>query len=117
MIAHELFHTIQFGIWDPSDSWMLEGTAEWAGYAVDNYNATDVGSGTLADTIAQPDMSLDCLSDACGPGPYENHGYSRWSFFEYLAERYGNLFVRDVFTAGAAAGAPPVTGLAALSSG
>ncbi len=115
-IAHELFHLIQFGIWEPSDSWLLEATAEWAGFAADSFDPAGAGATSLADTVAQPDMSLDCLSDACGPDDYENKGYSRWPFFEYLAERYGNLFIKDVFNAGAAAGAPPETGLAALSS-
>ena len=115
-VAHELFHLIQFGIWTPSDSWLLEGTAEWAGFDVDAYNAADAGASSLAGTVAQPDMSLDCLSDACGPDSYENAGYSRWPFFEYLAERFGNAFLKDVFGAGAALGNPPATGIAALGS-
>ncbi|MGZ4381653.1 MAG: hypothetical protein ACXVZN_03125 [Gaiellaceae bacterium] len=114
VIAHELFHLIQFGIWDPADSWLLEATAEWTGFAADSFDPYT--GGKIQDTFEQPDMSLDCLSDACGPDGYENFGYSRWPFFQYLAERFGNTFVKDVFAAGAALGNPPAKAVAALSS-
>jgi hypothetical protein len=114
VIAHELFHLVQFGIWVPADSWLLEATAEWTGYAADSYSA--YAGGKLTDSLGQPDMSLDCLTSACGPDDYENNGYSRWPFFQYLAERYGNNFLKDVFAAGAGLGSPPVAGITAFSS-
>ena len=52
-------------------------------------------------------MSLNCVTEACGNDVYEINGYSRWSFFEYLAERFGNNVLKDVFVAGAALGSPP----------
>ena len=110
VIAHELFHAVQFGIWIPADAWLLEGSAEWTGFAADNYDPAGAGATKLSDTLSQPDMSLDCVSDACGPDPYENGGYSRWSFFEYLAERFGNGFMKDVFSTGAALNDPTATG-------
>ena len=39
---------------------------------------------------------------------YRNNGYSRWPFFEYMAEKYGTPFVNDIFAQGAA-GAPNAT--------
>jgi hypothetical protein len=117
VIAHELFHTIQLTIWQPqqlSDYWLLEGSAEWMGYRVDNYNLA-FGNGAF---FGPPDMSLDCR-DPLGTNmcdltdDYANNGYSRWPFFEYLTEKYGNGFVQDIFAQGAS-GAP--TALAAVSA-
>ncbi len=116
VIAHEFFHTIQLGIWQPanlSDYWLLEGSAEWMGYRVDGYN-TSFGSGAF---FGPADMSLDCR-DAIGTNmcdltdDYANNGYSRWPFFEYVVEKYGLPFVQDVFARGAA-GAP--TAITAIS--
>ncbi len=114
-IAHELFHVLQFGIWQPaqlSDWWLLEGSAEWMAYRVDAYNAA------AGLELGQPDMALDCRdqfgTNQCDlTGDYANNGYSRWPFFEYLGERYGYLFVKDVFAQGAA-GAP--SAMAALDN-
>ena len=113
VIAHELFHLVQFAVWIPADAWLLEGTAEWAGFAADGYKPL---SGTLADTLAAPDMSLDCVTDACGDDGYETGGYSRWSFFEYMSERFGATFVKDVFARGATLADPAQTGVSLLAS-
>ena len=101
--AHELLHVLQIGTWVPADGWLLEGSAEWGGFAVDDYRATD-------GTIGLPDMSLDCDGDSCGDDDYEAGGYSRWPFFQYLSERFGNTIVRDVFAKGAALADPAKTG-------
>jgi hypothetical protein len=102
-IAHEFFHVIQLGIWSPTqstDTWLFEGSAEWMGYKVDQYNT----EGGL--DIGNWDMSLNCR-DAIDTNQcdlfddYKNLGYSRWPFFEYLTERWGSSFVRDVLTQGA----------------
>jgi len=110
-IAHELFHLIQFGIWTPADDWLLEGSAEWVAYEVDGYTRTN-----LSATYAAPDLSLDCVGPACGNDDYEIGGYSRWTFFQYLSERFGRTFVRDVLAEGAAAGNAGATGAQLLSS-
>lgn len=111
-IAHELFHAIQFGIWLPAavdDYWLLESSAEWMGYRASGYpNGVEVGPS---------DMALDCrdplFTNRCDlVDDYRNNGYSRWPFWEFLVERYGASFVKDVFTQGAG-GAPSAT--AALS--
>lgn len=113
VIAHELFHLIQFAVWIPADAWLLEGTAEWAGFAADAYKPL---SGTLADTLAAPDMSLDCVTSACGNGGYDIGGYSRWSFFEYVSERFGATFVKDVLARGATLADPTQKGVGLLGS-
>lgn len=112
-IAHELFHLSQFAVWIPADTWLLEGTAEWAGFAANSYKPL---SGTLADTLSAPDMSLDCVTAACGDDGYDNGGYSRWSFFEYASQRFGVTFVKDVFARGAALADPGQTGVGLLAS-
>lgn len=113
VIAHELLHAIQYGIWIPADSWLLEGSAEWAGFAASNYSP--FGGVSLPVTLAAPDMSLNCTGEACGNDLYETGGYSRWGFFQYLSERYGNLFFKDVLARGAALADPLETGATLLA--
>jgi hypothetical protein len=96
-IAHELFHLIQFRYWFPAtlaEHWLLEGSAEWAGYKVDGY--AKVGGST-----GPPDLSLDCYDSVpdyskCSGDGYANGGYGRWSFYELMAQRYGNAFMLSV---------------------
>jgi len=102
-IAHELFHTIQLSTWNAqqqSDAWFFEGSAEWMGYRVTNYD-TSVSGLELGPT----DMALDCGDPLgtwqCNFDTYANNGYSRWSFFEYMWERYGASFFNDVLANGA----------------
>lgn len=109
VVAHELLHVLQVGTWIPADGWLLEGSAEWGGFAVNGYAGT-------AGSIGAPDMSLDCDSDSCGDDGYETGGYSRWPFFQYLSERFGNAFVRDVFAKGASLADPAKTGAQLLGA-
>ena len=120
-IAHELFHVIQLSIWQPlpfpahlPDYWLLEGSAEWMGFRVDHYDPS------FGIDLGPTDMALDCRdplgNNMCDlTDDYKNNGYSRWPFFEYLAEKYGATFIRDIFTQGAA-GAPAVTSMTAISN-
>ena len=120
-IAHELFHVIQLGIWQPlpfpahlPDYWLLEGSAEWMGFRVDKYNPS------FGIDLGPSDMALDCRDPLAGnmcdlTDDYRNNGYSRWPFFEYLSEKYGASFVRDIFTQGAA-GAPATTAMGAITA-
>lgn len=109
VIAHELFHLVEMGIWIPPDGWLSEGAAEWAGFRADGFAATQ-GS------LAAPDMSLDCATNACGNTAYEVGGYSRWAFFEYLNERFGNTIVKEIFDGGAALGNPATPSVTLLSA-
>ena len=86
--AHELFHLVQAGLWAPMDDYVSEATAEWAAFRVLGFPLTvDMGEEDpvpLAETVGPPDMSLTCGGGACGLNPYDNNGYSRWNFYEYL---------------------------------
>lgn len=113
VIAHELVHLVQYGQWITPDSWLREVTAEWASFAATDYVPF---GGSLASTIAAPDMSIDCDSEACGNDRYEIGGYSRWTFFEYLSDRFGIGFVKDVFARGATLADPAQTGTTLLAS-
>ena len=110
VIAHELFHLVQFGIWQATDGWLLESTAEWTGFRFEGFNA-----GNLLSSLGAPDMSLDCIGDKCGNDDYERGGYSRWSFFEYLNEHFGSTIVKDVLDRGAALGDPTVPAITLVS--
>jgi hypothetical protein len=105
VVAHELFHLIQFAIFIPNDGWLMESTAEWMGFRFEGF---PLG---IDSSLAAPDMSLDCIGDKCGNDVYETNGYSRWTFFEYLNEHYGSTIVKDVFSNGAALGDPTIPGI------
>ena len=97
--------SIQFGIWlscqtrttgctrAPPSGWGTASTATPATYE-----------------LGPHDMSLDCrdpLGATTGMqtrrGRTSNNGYSRWPFFEYLAEKYGASFMQGHLHAGPAA--------------
>ena len=113
VMAHELMHLIQYGQWIPADSWLLEGTAEWAGFITSGYAPF---GGSIEATRSSPDMSLNCVGDACGNDLYEIDGYSRWTFFEYMSDRFGVGFVKDVLAQGAALADPLQTGATLLNA-
>lgn len=113
-IAHELFHLIQFAIWVPtpvSDYWLLESSAEWMGFRADAYG---IGNGL---GLGPSEMSLDCRdplgTNRCDLSGYLNNGYSRWAFFEYVTERFGASFVKEIFAQGAAGAGTATQALAA----
>jgi hypothetical protein len=116
VIAHEFFHTIQLSTWQPAaaDHWFLEGTAEWMGYRADAYNTLFDGGAFYG----PQDMALDCadpVTNMCDFNDYANNGYSRWTFFEYLTEKYGNGFIQDALARGAA-GAPGFSAFDAITA-
>src|SRR5215210_6422418 len=61
-------------------------------------------------------MSLDCVGDAYGDEYYETDGYSRWLFFEYMSDRFGVGFVKDVLAQGATLADPTRTGASLLNA-
>lgn len=92
------------------DDWLPAAAAQWAAAKADGYP-----SASLAD-VGPSDMSLDCWDDTwgtarCSTTLYENLGLSRWPFLEYLAERFGTLFIDEVLTDANAANSS-YTGLA-----
>lgn len=102
-IAHELFHLFQFATWVPtnsSDYWLLEATAQWAGFT-----AIGFPTGSVVTDMAPPDMALTCTdvlpNQMCDPDIYNQSGYSRWAFFQMLANEYGASFVHTILVDGA----------------
>jgi hypothetical protein len=90
VIAHMVFHLIEDAM-PPApgiDQWLQEGTAEWASIRA---NQAVSGFGV------NPDRTLDCVGTRCGDTEYDKNGYPGWMLFEYLAERYGDQKVRDVW--------------------
>jgi hypothetical protein len=113
-IAHELFHLFQYATWVPgaqSDGWLLEGTAQWAGFSAIGFPA-----GSVVTSVGPPDIALTCRDDIpgfqmCDPDPYVEGGYSRWAFFQMLANKYGSSFIHDVLVNGASGGQTAATAL------
>jgi hypothetical protein len=101
LATHELFHLVQFGVWAPLETWLAEATAEWAGFRFLDFPGViqDKSGDEVAITalLGMPDMSVDCNGDACGVDAYEDRGYSRWHFFQFLQERVGTGVVEDIF--------------------
>jgi len=112
-ISVDVFLMFAWATWLPTsqdDQWVEEAAAQWAGYVATGYPS--VGS-----SIAPPDIALGCrdnlpLHQMCDLDPYMDSGYSRWAFFQLLANEYGTSFARNVFANGAAG----QTATAALSS-
>jgi hypothetical protein len=119
VIAHEFFHLIQFGIYatsDITDGWLYEAAAEWMGYRTDSY-----GTSGQPIRVGQNDFPLDCRDPnlspnwiLCSRDSYYGNGYSRWTFFQFLADKYGNAFAKDIFAQLAING--PGTSLASLTA-
>jgi hypothetical protein len=90
------------------DTWLIQGVNSWASYKALGYPASSAGD------LGPYEMSLDCQdqagTQACSKDGYENEGQSRWPFYEYLAERFGQTFFLEVF-ADANAAADEMTGL------
>lgn len=89
VIAHEVFHLVEDALVPTGvDQWLAEGTAEWAAIRA---NQAVSGFGV------NPDRTLDCVGTRCGDTDYDKNGYPGWMLFEYLAERYGDSKVSDVW--------------------
>src|SRR5436190_517850 len=87
-IAHEVFQLVEDAMVPDVDPWLETGTAEWAATRA---SAAEGG------TEANPDRTLDCVGSECGDTEYDKNGYPGWMLFEYLAERYGDTKVKDVW--------------------
>ncbi len=84
--AHEFFHAVQYAYDFTEDDWLREGTATWFEDVLfddvdDNRQFLDSGP------LRHPERSLD---DTRGM-------YGDWVFFQWLAERYGDQVVREVW--------------------
>jgi hypothetical protein len=85
-----------------NDGWLEEASAEWAAATVLGYPAA-----TITD-LGPPGTTLDCWDanqqSKCSKVGYENLALSRWTFFEYLSERFGKTFLQEVLVDAQAAG-------------
>ena len=76
-----------------SDFWLLQSAGSWAAWKALGFPAASVvGLGPF-------EMALDCWdangTNACSKVGYVNLGGSRWPFYEYLAERFGQTFMLE----------------------
>jgi hypothetical protein len=111
-IALNVFHLFQLAVWTPTtdgDIWLANGAATWAAFHSSPFAPTEA--------VGNPDIALDCSEPIgpdhkmCDPNLYDDAGFARWAFFDLLATKYGNGFLKSVF-ANAAAGQPGSTALA-----
>jgi hypothetical protein len=107
-VGSDVFTQVTSGI-GSAPQWLVDGTAAWASWRALGYPADSIGD------LGPFDMALDCASAYdkvnCSIKGYENLGASRWPFYEFLTERFGPLFVVDIFTASQAAGGNGLLGL------
>jgi hypothetical protein len=109
-IGAGVFSEIEYKQFVPAttDLWLTGAAAQWASALALGYPAVSAAD------LGPPDMSLDCWDpnytvdlrkcSAEQAVSYENIGLSRWPFFEYLAERFGNMFIDEVLADSASAG-------------
>ncbi len=91
-LAHEYFHSIQFGYDGFEALWLKEGTASWIEDEVfdninDNYQY-------LTKWFKTPWVSLDADNNAVSNSSYY---YGSWIFFRYLSEHLGASIVRTIW--------------------
>ena len=103
-IAHEVFHLFQGAITTGADQWLAEGTAEWAAVRADS---------AIGGLEVNSNRTLDCVGTECGDTEFDKNGYPGWMLFEYLAERYGDAKIKQVWDNLAAT---PTSGTQALAS-
>jgi hypothetical protein len=103
-IAHEVFHLFQGAITTGADHWLEEGTAEWAAVRAE---------GAIGGLVVNSIRTLDCVGSECGDTEFDKNGYPGWMLFEYLAERYGDAKIKQVWDNLAAT---PSSGTVALAS-
>ena len=116
-IGAGVFSEVEYALFIPptADLWLTQAASQWASAMSLDYPQAAV------EDIGPPDMALDCWDPNYTIGyekcqkdaapQYDNIALSRWPFFEYLAEKYGPLFIDEVLTDAAGAGSG-YTGLA-----
>ncbi|MEE8437672.1 MAG: MXAN_6640 family putative metalloprotease [Candidatus Neomarinimicrobiota bacterium] len=89
-IAHEFFHSVQFGFDGWQKPWLLEATATWMEEALyDNINDCYQ---YMPRWFASPQTALDA------PGPKQLHWYGSYIFFEYIDSHLGGRkVIKDIF--------------------
>ncbi len=96
VMAHEVFHTIQYAMYRPLNrSFLSEATANWATAAL---YPTSVPR-PLA--LTRPELPLDCNRGTCPNGSVLRYG--QWAFFQYLSHRFGRRIVFELYRRAAVA--------------
>jgi hypothetical protein len=95
VISHELFHVFQYAIRTGEPKFLSEGTAEWAAYRATG----QIGAGDLSAYPNELPTTLNCAGSTNPRCPYR-----RWVFWNYLATRFGDDIVREVYQRVAAMG-------------
>jgi hypothetical protein len=90
IVAHEVFHLIEDtnAMAPGAERWLQEASAEWAAT-----RANKAAGGTEKN----PDRSMDCVGSSCGDTEYDKNGYPGWMLIEYLAERYNDAKVKELW--------------------
>src|ERR1022692_2879599 len=108
-IGLDVFTQVEFAIGGAAPNWLMNGAGAWASWRALGYPAASIAD------IGPFDMALDCATALdktnCSANEYENLGESRWPFYEYLTEKFGPLFMIDVFNATSTAGGNGLVGL------
>jgi len=99
-VARQVFYlfgrVMDPNIWDsspPNDQWLAGASGEWAAFRTEGFST--VASTDLAGSTGR---SVDCTGTECGPTDADRNGYTGWLLLEYLAERFGNDAVKEVWT-------------------
>lgn len=90
--AHEFFHAVQFAYDYGEDRWFMESTATW----MEERYADKVDDNRQylpSSQVRLPYAPLDTFSST---GSFQ---YGNWVFWEYLGKRFGQGFVRSVWSA------------------
>jgi hypothetical protein len=89
-----VFDQVEWGVVG-TDPWLTQGVSAWASWKALGFPAASTGD------LGPYEMSLDCWdfqgTQACSKTGFENLGESRWPFYEYLSERFGQTFMLEVF--------------------
>jgi hypothetical protein len=111
-IAREVFYlfgrVMNTSPWDPppaSNQWLAGASGEWAAFRTEGFATV-----TADDLAGSTGRSLDCAGTECGVTDADHSGYPGWLLIEYLAERFGNDAVRELWTQ------PPGSALTQLSN-
>jgi hypothetical protein len=100
--------------WHPTqpDAWAFLGPAQWLGYKALSY------PGAAFTDLAPFDGSIDCGNSSstqqkCSAVFYEDTGQSHWTFWEFLAQRFGATFAASVWDQQRLGGGSALTALQA----
>ena len=108
-VGTDVFTQIEQQLGTNEPTWLVDGTSDWASWRALGYPAESVKD------IGPFDVALDCASaydkQNCSALGSENLGGTRWPFYEYLAEKFGPLFIGDIITAAEAVGGDGRLGL------